>query len=166
MPDPLDPPEPVHAHHAPLRRAIALAREARERGDHPFGALLLGADGEVLAEARNNVNTTGDPTGHAETNLVRAAAALPADTLAGATLYTSTEPCVMCSGAIYWAGIRRVVYAFPERALLELTGADAENPTFDLPCRTVFAAGQRPTAVIGPLLETEARRVHEGFWRR
>ncbi|HET6468099.1 MAG TPA: hypothetical protein VFG43_06950, partial [Geminicoccaceae bacterium] len=65
---------------------------------------------------------------------------------------------------IYWTGVRRVVYGLAERDLLALTGADPANPTLDLPCRTVFAAGQRPTEVIGPLLTEEALAVHEGFW--
>ncbi len=72
-----------------LRRAFELAAEARTTGNHPFGALLVGADGTVLAEALNSVVLGRDPTGHAETNLVRLAAQLDTD-LAAATLYTST----------------------------------------------------------------------------
>ena len=148
-----------------IRRAIALARSAREGGNHPFGALLVAADGSVLLEAENSVGSSGDCTGHAETNLMRAASQrFPADVLAAATLYTSTEPCAMCAGAIYWGGVGRVVYGLSERGLLELTGSDPENPTLDLPCREVFGRGQRPTTVIGPLLEDEARAVHDGFW--
>ena len=147
-----------------LRRAFDLARAARSAGNHPFGALLVGADGTVLAEAANTVNDAGDPTGHAETNLVRAAAAVDPALRRTATLYTSTEPCAMCAGAIYWAGIGRVVYGLPEQRLADLTGDDPANPTLDLPCRRVFAAGRGATEVVGPLLEDEARAVHEGFW--
>ena len=147
-----------------LGRAIELARRAREAGDHPFGALIVTADGAVLAEARNSVSTDG-PTGHAETNAVRAVAGTEAGALRAATLYTSTEPCAMCAGAIYWAGIGRVVYALGEDSLRTLTGDDPSNPTLALPCREVFARGQRPTAVEGPALEAEARAVHQGFWR-
>jgi tRNA(Arg) A34 adenosine deaminase TadA len=85
--------------------------------------------------------------------------------LAKCTLYTSTEPCAMCAGAIYWTGIGRVVFALSETGLLKFTGNDEQNPTLDLPCRAVFAHGQRPIVVAGPLLEEEARIVHEGFWR-
>jgi tRNA(Arg) A34 adenosine deaminase TadA len=70
----------------------------------------------------------------------------------------------MCAGAAYWAGLGGVVYALSEARLRELTGAHPENPTLDLPCREVFARGQRPVRVIGPLLEIEAEAVHEGFW--
>ncbi len=148
-----------------LRRAIELAAEARRRGDHPFGALLVGADGAVLLEAMNTVGTTGDRTGHAERNLMsQASVHIPVEVLAGSTMYTSTEPCAMCAASVYWAGVGRVVYAFGEDDLRALTGDDPENPTLSLSCRTVFAAGQRPTAVVGPLLTEEAAVPHQGFW--
>jgi tRNA(Arg) A34 adenosine deaminase TadA len=148
-----------------LRRAIDVARSAREHGNHPFGAVLVDAAGRIVLEAENTVTTHRDATGHAETNLVRLASnQLDADELAGATLVTSTEPCAMCSGAIYWAGIGAVVYGLSESGLLAMTGAHPENPTLALPCREVFAAGGRDIRVTGPLLEDEAATVHEGFW--
>ena len=151
-----------------LRRAIELARSAREDGRHPFGALVVNERGETVVEARNNaVRPKGDPTQHAETVACgEAARLLPESALGKCTLYTSTEPCAMCAGAIYWTGIGRVVYALAETGLLKFTGNDEENPTLDLPCREVFARGQRRIAVVGPLLEEEAARVHEGFWMR
>jgi tRNA(Arg) A34 adenosine deaminase TadA len=153
-------------HETFLRRAIELAKQARENGNHPFGALLVSQTGEVLLEAENTVTTERDVTGHAETNLVRnASKRFSKETLEGSTLYTSTEPCAMCSGAIYWSGIAGVVFALSEKGLLELTGSNDENQTMHLPCREVLARGQRPIEVIGPLLEDEAKSVHEGFWR-
>ena len=149
-----------------LRRAFDLAREARAAGNHPFGALLVGADGTVLFEQGNAHGTEGrDMTAHAERLLATRAsrAYAPAD-LAGCTLYSSAEPCAMCAGAIYWAGIGRVVYGQSESDLKRATGAHGENPTLDLPCRTVFAAGQRPVVVIGPLLQDEAAALQAGFW--
>ena len=116
-------------------------------------------------EAENTVTTGRDVTGHAELNLVRAASgSFSEDELAGCTLYSSTEPCAMCAGGIYWSGIGRVVYALAEARLGELTGADAENPTMHLPARTVLAAGQRSIAVEGPVDLPEAEAVHAGFW--
>lgn len=152
--------------HRPLmRRALDLARQARDHGNHPFGALLADADGKVLLEAENTVVTEGDCTGHAETNLIRLACLnLDRATMTAATLYTSTEPCAMCAGAIYWGGVTQVVYGLREGELRAMTGDDPNNPTLALPCREVFARGQRPIGVIGPLLEDEARDVHEGFW--
>ena len=70
----------------------------------------------------------------------------------------------MCAGATYWAGIGRVVYALSERRLKAIIGDHAENPTLDLPCRMVFAAGRRPVQVVGPLLEEEAATLHVGIW--
>ncbi|WP_259754963.1 nucleoside deaminase [Pseudomonas sp. GCEP-101] len=149
-----------------LRQSIRLSEESRERGRHPFAALVADAEGRVVARAGNNsMPPEGDPTQHAE--LVAAAQAarlLSPKELANCTLYTSAEPCCMCAGAIYWTGIGRVVYALSEHALLGLTGAHPENPTFSLPCRDVFARGQRAVVVHGPLLEDEAATAHAGFW--
>ncbi|HEY5222725.1 MAG TPA: nucleoside deaminase [Microbacteriaceae bacterium] len=147
-----------------LRRSVALARAARGRGDHPFGALLVTADGTVI-EAMNTVNSGPDPIGHAETNLVRdAGRQLDAGTLATSTLYTSTEPCVMCAGAIYWSGIARVVYALSEAQLRGMVGTQSGVPTLALPCREVFAHGGRAITVEGPVALPEASEVHAGFW--
>lgn len=149
-----------------LRHAIALSHQVRRQGKHPFAALVVDAAGQIVAEAGNDsLPPEGDPTRHAE--LVAAALAarhLPPEALAGATLYSSAEPCAMCAGAIYWCGIGRVVYALSEHALLGLTGDHPENPTFSLPCREVFARGQRRIEVIGPALEAEAAAAHAGFW--
>jgi tRNA(Arg) A34 adenosine deaminase TadA len=151
-----------------LRRSIELAAEARAEGRHPFGSLIVNSAGVVIVEARNNaVRPAGEPTQHAEMLACSAAGKLVSDQeLAVSTLYTSTEPCAMCAGAIYWSGIGRVVYALPEQGLLRYTGSHEENPTLDLPCREVFARGQRAVVVDGPFLEDEAGKVHEGFWTR
>ncbi|AYF86446.1 MULTISPECIES: nucleoside deaminase [unclassified Pseudomonas] len=149
-----------------LRLSIRLSEESRERGRHPFAAVVADRSGRVIAQAGNNsMPPEGDPTQHAElAAAAQAAKVLSPDELAHCTLYTSAEPCCMCAGAVYWTGIGRVVYALSEHALLGLTGAHPENPTFSLPCREVFARGQREVAVLGPMLETEAAAAHEGFW--
>ncbi|MFB1633320.1 deaminase [Pseudomonas sp. AP-1] len=149
-----------------LRQSISLSEQSRRDGRHPFAALVADAQGRIIASAGNNsMPPEGDPTQHAE--LVAAAQAaklLTHEQLASCTLYTSAEPCCMCAGAVYWTGIGRVVYALSEHALLGLTGAHPENPTFSLPCREVFARGQRIVKVHGPVLEDEAARAHQGFW--
>ena len=148
-----------------LRRAFAVAKRAQEHGNHPFGAILVGPGGEVLLEAENNLFPDGDMTAHAERLLATAASRkYTAEELAQCTMYTSAEPCAMCAGAVYWVGIGRVVYGLSEARLKQMTGAHPENPTLSLPCRTVFAAGQRPVEVVGPLLEDEAAAQHEGVW--
>jgi tRNA(Arg) A34 adenosine deaminase TadA len=151
------------ADRARLQRAVALAREARDGGNHPFGALLVTPDGTVL-EARNTVVTEADPTGHAETNLVRLAGSLDRARLAGSTLYTSTEPCAMCAGAIYWSGIGRMVFALSEEGLAAMVDAEDGIPPLRLPSREVFARGGRTIEVAGPVDLPAAIAVHEGFW--
>ncbi|NUT91916.1 MAG: nucleoside deaminase [Saccharothrix sp.] len=95
-----------------LRRAIALAAEAREGGNPPFGSLLVGPDGTVLVEERNSSITDSDITAHPELKLARwAARELDAETAAGTTMYTSCEPCGMCAGALARSGLGRVVFA-------------------------------------------------------
>lgn len=150
-----------------LRRCIALSSQARDAGQLPFAAQVVDETGQVLSEAQNHSRPPdGDPTQHAELLAVSKAAKLvPPERLARATLYTSAEPCCMCAGAIYWANLGRIVYALSEHRLLSLTGSNPENPTFSLPCREVFARGQRRVEIIGPLLEDEAAKPHEGFWR-
>jgi tRNA(Arg) A34 adenosine deaminase TadA len=151
-----------------LRQAIELARDARSDGRHPFGCVIVNEQGRVVVAARNNaVRPLGEPTQHAELLACsEAASLLSEEELFRCTLYTSTEPCAMCAGAIYWTGIGRVVFALSEVGLLQFTGNDEQNPTLDLPCREVFARGQRRIVVAGPLLEDEGRQVHEGFWQR
>lgn len=149
-----------------LRTAIGVAEQSRSYGAHPFGAIVVDATGRVVASFGNNsLPPDGDPTQHAEMRAVAAAwRTLGADGMIGSTLFTSAEPCAMCSGAAYWTGVDRVVYALSERRLLELTGTHPENPTFSLPCREVLARGQREISVVGPLLEEEAAIAHQGFW--
>jgi tRNA(Arg) A34 adenosine deaminase TadA len=165
MPDTLI--EPLD-HETLLRKAFAVAAKARDAGDHPFGSILVGPDGVVLMEQGNGFTAEGgDMTAHAERLLAtRASKTYPPAFLAECTLYTSAEPCAMCSGAIYWAGIGRVVFGQTEKDLKAQTGAHKENPTLDLPCRLVFAAGQRRVEVIGPLLADEAAALQTGFWDR
>jgi tRNA(Arg) A34 adenosine deaminase TadA len=150
-----------------LRQAFDVARRSRAAGDHPFGSVLADGEGTLLMEQGNGYSSEGrDRTAHAERLLAsRAARAHDLAFLARSTLYTSAEPCAMCAGAIYWAGIGRVVYGQTEKALKAATGAHDENPTLDLPCRLVFEAGQRPTEVVGPLLEDEAAALQADFWK-
>ena len=148
-----------------LRRSFDVARRSLTHGNHPFGAILVDAQQTVLIEVENGYMPSRDGTAHAERLLAtKACTSLSPDVLAQATLYSSAEPCAMCAGAIYWAGIGRVVYGLSEHRLRLLTGNHPENPTLDLPCRDVFGRGQRATEVIGPLLEDEAEALHQGVW--
>jgi tRNA(Arg) A34 adenosine deaminase TadA len=153
-------PEQTVAH---LRRANEVAREVMAQGHHPFGALLVAADGETVLMEQGNVDTVN----HAESVLARdAAARFDAATLWGCTLVTTVEPCAMCAATMYWAHIGRLVYGLSEARLLELTGKHSENPTLNLPCREVFAAGQKAVQVTGPVpaVEAEVAALHRSFW--
>ncbi len=146
-----------------LQRAQAIAQRALDEGHHPFGALLVAPDHETVLMEQGNV----DGVNHAEAVLARAAAQrFTPEQLWGCTLVTTVEPCAMCAGTQYWAHIGRVVYGMEERALLALTGPHPENPTLDLPCREVFARGQKEVRVIGPVpaLAEEIAALHRRFW--
>lgn len=141
-----------------LRAAIALSAQARDAGNMPYGAFLVGADGRLLAVAQNTQISERDCAGHTETNLMRTATRnLDAASLAGSTVYASGEPCAMCAGAIYWGGVRRVVYALSIASMREPGGAESDELL--LSCREVMARGMRRIGVTGPALQTEARRV-------
>ena len=147
-----------------LRRANEVARRALTLGRHPFGALLVAPDGETVLAEQGNVDTVN----HAESTLARTAATnFTPDYLAQCTLVTTVEPCAMCAGTQYWANIGRLVFGMTERRLLDLTGNHGENPTLDLPCRSVFAAGQKTIEVIGPVpeVEPEIAALHLDFWK-
>ena len=140
-----------------LRAAIAASREAAARGDMPFGAVLV-KDGRALLGALNNQNSARDCTGHAETVLVREAQRSLGDAaLRGSTVYASGEPCAMCAGAMFWAGIRRVVYAASAPRMDAVLG----GMTLGMRCVDVLANASPAVRVDGPLLEDEAVAVLE-----
>ena len=153
-------PEQIRRH---LRHAQRVAERAIGLGHHPFGAILVGPNQETVLLEQCNIDTVN----HAESTLARSAAAnYPGAYLAQCTLVTTFEPCAMCAGTVYWAGIGRVVYGAEETALLALTGDHPENPTLSLPCRDIFARGQRAVDVVGPVPEVAEDMVatHKGFW--
>ena len=148
-----------------LRRANEVAARAMSLGRHPFGAILVAPDGETMLAEQGNV----DAVNHAESVLARTAALnYSTDYLWQCTLVTTAEPCAMCAATQYWAHIGHLVYGITEARLLQLTGNHADNPTMDLPCREVFARGQKAIEVIGPVTAVEAEIValHVDFWKK
>lgn len=151
-----------------LRQAISVSKKSRDHGNTPFGAILVDSEGTVILEQENIEITQSNCTGHAETTLMEAASQRYSKSfLWNCTLYTTAEPCAMCSGAIYWGNVGKVVYGISEERLLTLTGDNEQNPTFNLPCREVFSKGQKQITVVGPFpeLEEEIVAVHEGYWK-
>lgn len=152
-----------------LKRVIEICREAKEAGNFPFGCLLADKEGNILLEQGNCENENhGDCTCHAETKLMsRATQIYTKEEMWDFTMYNCGEPCAMCSGAMYWGNLGRMVYIGRESELKKYTGDDIRNPTLDLPCRAVFARGQKSgMEVLGPVpeLEPEFFALHEGFW--
>jgi tRNA(Arg) A34 adenosine deaminase TadA len=132
-----------------LRRAIELARLSREGGDPPFGSLLVGPDGTVLAEDHNTSVSESDITAHPELKLARwAARELDPETAAATTMYTSCQPCPMCAGAIQRSGLGTVVYALSGEQITAL------KPSGDFP----------EVPMEGPALYDEARAPVEGYY--
>ncbi len=150
-----------------LLAANEVAKKARENGNTPFGAVLVDDKGNIIMEQGNAEGDLHDATAHAERMLAsRASQKYSKDFLWKCTLYTTFEPCCMCTGAIYWSNIGKIVYGLTEKRLLELTGSDEKNPTFNISCRTILAAGQKNIEVFGPFEEITAAvvEVHKGFW--
>jgi tRNA(Arg) A34 adenosine deaminase TadA len=145
-----------------MARAYELARYALTHGGGPFGALLV-KDGRILAEYSNCVYSTGDVTKHAETGLISAfSPKIDRETFSKSTLYTSTEPCAMCCGAICFAGIGRVVYGVSEAPFEQVMGLPPSvNP---LTSHELLGRIAPQVKVLGPLMEAEGLETHEEYW--
>lgn len=142
-----------------LRRAIALAWEARHNGEEPFGAVLV-HNGAIVAEAYSREIALSDPTAHAEHRVIREyCQAANVITLAGYTLYSSTEPCAMCAGAIHWARLSRVVFSVPQTRLYSVSGGGPKITAAEI----IDPGGRHGVDVTGPLLEDEGAAVFEGY---
>lgn len=145
-------------HEAHMGRALELAREAADRGDQPFGSVLVRDDAVVL-EARNAVNSRNDLAEHPELTLARRAAA-ERDDVGDLVMYTSTEPCAMCAGGIYHAGLRAVVYSVSAERAGDLAGSGG----FAVPCSDVFAYGEEEVVVVEDVCREAGEDVHREFW--
>jgi tRNA(Arg) A34 adenosine deaminase TadA len=148
-----------------VSRVLALARTARASGDHPFGALLA-VDGVVVAEALNRVASSHDITAHAETELVRV---LERDGLldqaARGVVYASCEPCPQCVGAMFWAGVRSVVFGLSAARLNAISVAPGGTPYgFTITAAEIGARAVPRMSLEGPVDEDAAAAVHDGFW--
>lgn len=149
-----------------LKRCVELARTALEKGDEPFGSVLVSGDGKVLREDHNQV-AGGDHTQHPEFNLARwAAQNMTPEERAKATVYTSGEHCPMCAAAHGWVGLGRIIYASSSKQLVQWLGELGIPPSRvkNLPIQDVI----RDTVVDGPVpeLAEEVRKLHQEFYAR
>ena len=152
-----------------LDKCVEVSKSSRDSGNMPFGCILVNKNGEILMEQMNVEGTDYKCTGHAETQLIESASMKYTKSfLWDCTLYSTAEPCAMCTGAMYWANLGRIVYGMSEKDLLAVTGSDPKNPTFDLPCREVLARGQKDIKVLGPFPEIvdAVAEVHKEFWNK
>ena len=146
-----------------LRAVNLLAADAKNNGKHPFAAVLIAEDAETILLSTSNISTVK----HAEIELARKASEIyDSDFLWSCTIVTNFEPCAMCTGAIYWANIGRIVYGVSETELIKLTGSHRENPTLKMPCRDIIKAGIKQIKVHGPYesLQEEIIELHRNFW--
>ena len=142
-----------------IRECYSLARQSVDKGNHPFGALLV-HDNKVILTAENTIFTDNDKTRHAEANLVSLAnKEIDPKILEKSTLYTSTEPCIMCCGAIYWSGISKIVFGCSAHTLDKIAGK-----TIDIDSKFVFSHTANPVEVEGPILEAEGEEIHQSYW--
>ena len=142
-----------------LRRSIELSESAANKGNHPFGALIV-LNGKILLEGENMVCTNNDITQHAELNLIsEASRTLSQSELKNSTIFSSSEPCAMCAGAIYWSGIRKIVFGCSAKTI-----GIAANESFTVARRSIFALSGENFEIHGPLLEEEASLIHKKFW--
>ncbi len=149
----------MNKHEVYVRQVNELASLSRKNANKPFGALLE-RNGSVLLTAENS-QLTNSPLGHAELNvLMEAWRTLTPAQIAESTIYASTEPCPMCAGAIYWSGIRRVVFSVSRLKFSEFGGSELCEP-----CSKVLNVGPQKVEIIGPVLESEGLIPHEGFWK-
>jgi tRNA(Arg) A34 adenosine deaminase TadA len=141
-----------------MREVFAIARRARAHGNRPFGAMLVAGNGAVLAVAENSQITEEQVLAHAEMNLLRRAVQdFTPDVLAASTMYASAEPCAMCAGAMFWSGVRRLVFGLSGERLHELSGLPPRLPVAS--ARDVFARSGDEMEIIGPIFELEAEEI-------
>ncbi len=146
-------------HEQYIKRACELARKAAKQGDDPYGSLLV-YDDEIIMEATNKINTEDDVAAHPELSLARQAAAeLDAETISETVMYTSTEPCPMCSTGMSYAGLGAVVYSISGEEASEIRGGG----TGGIPCDEVFDRLGATIDVVGPVLPDEGESIHRSF---
>ena len=141
-----------------IRKAIELAMKSRNEGNEPFGAILV-KDNEIVISGQNQINTSCDPTHHAEIGLIRKfCAENNILNLKEYTLYTSCEPCIMCSGAMVWANLKKVVYSVSHEQLAEIAGSNIM-----ISCKEVFEKSPNKPIVVEKVLNEEGLKVFDGY---
>ncbi|OKP77645.1 tRNA-specific adenosine deaminase [Paenibacillus helianthi] len=141
-----------------MKQAIEVALQARKEGNEPFGAILVKKD-EVVMVGENKINTFCDPTHHAEIGLIRKfCSENNIFDLNEYTLYTSCEPCVMCSGAMVWSNLGKIVYSVSHDQLAEIAGSNIM-----IACNEVFEKSPQRPELVEQVLNDEGLKVFDGY---
>ena len=141
-----------------LIKANDAASRSVDKGNCPFGAVLVDNEGNVIADQENLQVTTRDKSAHAEISLIRVVTPkYDADFLWNCTIYTNVEPCMMCAGGIYWANIGRIVFATDESRLIEL-GAYSSDAYTSTSCRVLFENDKQDVIIHGPISDSELEK--------
>ncbi|NUM80210.1 nucleoside deaminase [bacterium] len=149
-----------------LRQTFELARQSQLNGNLLFASILADEKGNIIAKAENTVVTNNDPLGHAEVNLLKnLPKSFDNQFLNSCTVYASHEPCAMCTAAMYWSGIGRLVYGLSNERFYTIVGESQKAVGLTLPCRTLLATGGRKVEVVGPLIEDEAAEWYRRYWK-
>jgi len=144
-----------------VKRAIEVAKRSKNNGNLAYGCLLVDGQGKVIMEGENSVITEHDCLGHAEVNMIREASKqYDSEFLNQCSIYTSDEPCPMCSSAIFWSGIGTLVFGLSKSRFHHEFGNDIPAIDFNISSREVLKAGGRKVEIIGPMLEDEVLAIH------
>ena len=140
-----------------LQQALVVAGRSLEKGNLPFGCILVSPYGNILAEGENTVLTSNDAIAHCEINLVQQLKGkYSPEFLQQCIVYASTEPCAMCAGAIFWTGIGTIVYALSKEQYHQISGTVNPAHVLNMKAEELLSRGGRKVTVLGPLLEEEA----------
>jgi len=144
-----------------IKRAIEVAKRSKANGNLAYGCILVDANDKVIMEGENTVVTEHDCLGHAEINMIREASKrFDTDFLNQCSIYTSDEPCPMCSSAIFWSGISTLVFGLSKVRFYQEFGNDNPAIDFNISSRNILRAGGRKVEVIGPMLDEEVLAMH------
>lgn len=145
-----------------LRIALEVGRQSQQNGNLPFGCILADNNGNVIERGENTVVTANDSIAHCEINLVhQLAGKYELAFLNSCTLYAGTEPCPMCTAAIFWSGIGRIVFALSKQGYHDLVATTNPAWIFHMPVKDLLNHGGREVMVAGPLLEEEGKQFYK-----